>query len=99
MFSVILLVYAFIRLVDPAESNLVAHLGWQKGFETSPLGRKALCCSRSHCVAHLLERLDQASSVSSSLLPHLFRVNLRLFLHDVRFGARRLYQQSVPRCR
>ena len=34
--------------------------------------------------------------MSSLLLPYLFCVVLRLFLHVVRFGARRLVQQSVP---
>ena len=34
--------------------------------------------------------------MSSTLLPHLFRVGLRLFLHADCFGARCLDHQSVP---
>ena len=34
--------------------------------------------------------------MSSSVLPYLFRADLRLFLHVVRFGARRFDQQNVP---
>ena len=77
-----------------------------RALKTRPVGRKALCCSRAHGAAPLLDRLDQGqvgpdewwgSSVSSFLLPHLFRASLRLFQHAVCVGARRLVWHRLMR--
>ena len=86
MLSVILLTSVSNVFVQAAETDLVADLGWQKGFQSSPIDRNALRCSRAHRVF--------VSRVSSFLLPYLFRVSLRLFLHVVRFGTRRFDQPS-----
>ena len=59
MFSVTLLMSA-LYFLSSLQKRLVADLHRRERFQSGPVCRYALCCSRAHCVAPLLERLDQA---------------------------------------